>query len=181
MNEYEIINLYTRIRFHFLEKAKYDPNTFFSGKNLQLMKKFVNVRFFENKTPKAMALYFVWIFYTHQHNIAKEHTSSLYQSEEFEKFKSMLSFYILEMEKDFTKVYNTKGAIGFDNLQKLMYKKQISPITYYVLINTVYKAYKPVIQESNIFSIMWKDITLLMTFIQLDKEFIKEYVDRFKI
>lgn len=176
IQDYEILNQYVRIKFHFENRKHYKDVEHYPSKTTNSFSKYLDLHFLKRMDFNNVTIFFIWLFYTKKDKEHKSNQEFMYESKEFRLFRDSLKNYKKTLENDFQKVYNAKSIT---NLKTLMFKKQISPLTFYILVNTKYKMHKNEIIQSNVFKEIWVPIQKLMYFINLNKEYIKNYISRF--
>lgn len=177
MKEFDILNMYLRIRFHFTQGTKYNSEMFYPHKTLDKFRKYVDVYFLEKQPELVVSMFCVWLFYSHKNNHSWCDTKKLFESEDFKKFLRNMKQYKDKMNDDFVKIYNIRNV---QKIKQLMYRNKIHPVTFYVIMNTLYRHDIKNVESSNVFSPIWEDIKLLNYFIRLDKEFVRNYVNKLK-
>jgi hypothetical protein len=178
MTEYDVLNAYTRIKFHFDPKHKttYKSVEHYPLKAVEGNKKFIDMYFaMQLNDLDKLSVFFVWLFYSRNNSLPRNNMRTLYASEEFKKFKENIFNYPVTLENEFVLAYNTKS---FDSFKQLMYKGKLSSITIWILLNTRFKSKKQEILDSNVFSNIWYNINMLMMFVNVDKEIAKNYKRR---
>lgn len=177
MTEHDVLNAYTRVKFHFDPKSKttYKSTEHYPSKTIESNRKYIDLYFLMKLDIQRCTLFFVWLFYSKNVKLSKRNTRTLYESEQFKKFKELLYNYPETLEKEFVTAYNIKS---FDVYKQTLYKGKLSSITLWVLLNTRFKENKHEILESNVFSNIWFNIDSLIKFINLDKDIIKDYIRR---
>lgn len=178
MTEYDVLNAYTRIKFHFDPKSQntYKSTEHYPSKTVETNRKFVDMHYMmQINDIQKCSLFFVWLFYSKNSSLPKNNMRTLYTSDSFKKFKESLFNYEDTLEKEFTLAYNTKS---FESFKQLMFKNKLSGVTIWVLLNTRFKNKKQEIIDSNVFSSIWFNIDSLMKFINVDKDIIRNYVRR---
>jgi len=179
MNVEVIGNLFLRIKNHFDKKT---DSTYFSVSQDSIAQikntlKNIDYVFLSEKTEKSIILFFIWVVFEEQSNSMKKNTRKWFISEDFKKFVAGLKYYSETIENDFIKIYNTKN---FEKLKEMFYKKQISPITFYIIVTNCYQEKIQELENSNIFSILWYKTKMLQEFIKLDENIISNFVFNYK-
>lgn len=178
MNEYEILNQYAKIKFHFDGVKKYEKDSGFPKKTVETFRKYVDVIYWvDNYDFTKMTLFFIWICHNKNSAYPKQNTKSDIKSKEFKDFLFSLKNYKATLEEDFVKLYN---APDFESLKKMIFKKEINPVSFWIVVHVIYKDKIQELKDSDVFRLIWQNIESLLFFIKLDKEYIKLYVDKLK-
>jgi len=177
IDEREILNVYAKIYFYFEKNMLYVEDFGYPLHTLEHFKTRIDINYLRKYSLQDCSIFFLYLMSTYKHNLPRAEINLLIKSSDFKKYKESLINYEQTLYNDFDLVYNAKTL---DNLKKLLFTKKISPITFYIIVKVFYKDDIVGISSSNMYQELWNTTSKVARFMNLNKDVIKTYIQKFR-